>query len=288
MRERIMLGGESGSGKTHTALNIIQQDVPAKARFIESDDGARRLLKLQFPDLLCPTCKGDNPKCAACGGGGGNPAKLIVRTVHSWPEFKTQADQIKADVEAGKLGSKDWIVVDGIDIIHNFTRYDFLSKVYAGTQRGEQRISSTWDAIIAKRRGGGPVFEPSDWDALYMEYEGGFNFMIFQSPCHVLVTSSITPIRSGSQYEDQATIAFYRSIGMPMKYDGYKRMPRVFDTLITLGFDPMPQASESIWQFTIWKDRGSRGLGNLKVGERIKITQGFFWDYLIRIAGYGG
>lgn len=256
MRERIMIGGEGGSGKTHTILTIAQGLPDCKVRIIETDDGVRKLLALCFPDVK----------------------NVDVRTVHSWPEFRAQVDAVQADVKAGKLGPLDWVAIDGADIVHSFTRYEFVRRVYAGRGEGTQ---STWDTIIAKRRGGGPIMEPSDWDGIYMEYEGGFNPLVFEMPCNLVATTGVTLLNPDSMFEDKNLVQWYRSMGMFFKYDGYKRLPRQFDTMITLSFDP------NGYYFSIWKDRGSRGMQNAKVGERYA-NSNFFNSYLIMMAGYGG
>jgi hypothetical protein len=285
MRERILIGARAKSGKTHTALDVIKNDMKAKCRFIECDDGIRRLIELQFPELACPVCKGrradaNGVVCKACNATGVDTKRITLSTVHTWPEFKLACDVVLADVKAGKLTAKDWIVLDSLDIIFQAQRSEFLNRVYSGTvNKTGEKLTSSWDAIINKRRGGGPVFEPSDWDPIYMEFESVLNPMLFETPCNVIATEGIVPLETEGKYKNQELIEFYRAFGMPVKFEGYKRVPRVFDTLITLDFDVNGR------YFTVWGDRGSRGLEGKRIGERIKVNLGFYFDYLVQIAG---
>jgi len=289
MRERLLIGGDAKSGKTHTALDIISNDLGAKCHYIECDDGVRRLVQLQFPSLQCPVCKGARADsngviCRGCGASGVDTKRITLTTVHNWPDFKAACSKAVEEVKARKLGASDWIILDGIDIIHASQRFEYVSRVYAGTvdKDTKQQITSTWDAVIARRRTGAPVLEPSDWEPIYSEFESALNPIVFESPCNVLATAGLSELRTEGRYEDKNQTAFYRAMGMPWKFDGYKRMPRVFDTLITTAFDL------SGYYFTVWGDRGSRGMAGHPVGQRIKLVQGFFFDYLVKMAGYGG
>lgn len=257
-RETLLLGGESGSGKTHTVLTIARYEPDAKFRIIEPDNGVKRLLNRQFSDLK----------------------NVDSRFIRDWLEFKGQVQEAQADVKANKLGDKDWIILEGIDIVFQYAKYDLINAAATIGSGNDRRVVDSWESIKAKRRKETPILEPSDWDGIYSEYEGVVGPLLYQSPCNIIATCAISLLDVGSRYENKWEVLFYTGMGMNLKFEGYKRNPRMFDTLIMLSCD------SSGYYYTIARDRGSRGNGYQAIrSRRQKLATDFYLDYLVEVAG---
>jgi hypothetical protein len=171
------------------------------------------------------------------------------------------------------------VAVDGLDLVIQYTKYEFFTRVYSDGNK------STWDAMIEKRKGkpgsgGTPILEPSDWDSIYSEYESGIGYLALISPCHFIATCGVEPLRFSSMFESEEVKSFYSSMGVNVKFEGYKRNPRLFNTLILL------TADTSGYYYTIWRDTYSSRIANYeKIRNLRQANRDFFLDFLVTRVG---
>lgn len=258
-RETILLGGAPGSGKSHSVLTIARGLPNSRFMIIECDrPNILGMLQYQFADVK----------------------NVEVIHAYSWPEYIAAKDEVKRQILAKTMGPDDWVIIDGADLLVQYAKYEFFSSVYSADGK-----KSTWEAMIEKRRGtgakgGGPILEPSDWDAIYSEYESGIGYLALISPCHLIATCGVEPLRFTSQYESQEVKDFYSSLGVNVKFEGYKRNPRLFNTLILL------TADMSGYYYTIWRDTFSSRIQNYENVRNLKQrNRDFFLDFLVAKLG---
>jgi hypothetical protein len=257
-RETILLGGASGSGKTHSILTIARGLPKSKFRVIECDrPNVLGMLQHQFADVK----------------------NVEVMPAYSWPEYVAAKDEVKKQIIAKTIGINDWAVIDGIDLLIQYAKYEFFSGVYSDGQK------SAWQAMIEKRHGkpgksGEPILEPSDWDGIYSEYESGVGYLALISPCHFVATCGVEPLRFSSMFESEEVKSFYSSLGVNVKFEGYKRNPRLFNTLVLL------TADTSGYFYTIWRDTYSSRITNYEKIKNLKQRNAdFFLNFLVQMAG---
>lgn len=266
IKERLLLGGESGSGKTFQCLALAEALPQSQFFVIECDDGSRRLLSGEFRDVK-------------------NYKPLLVM---SWGEEDSVRDALSdldSLVKRGQMGADDFVVVDGADIISQLIRNEFAERAIVTRTNPDKRKGAaasgdwdSWDAKIAVRSRGAPLFEPSDWDVVNGEFEINFlAYLAYRIPCHLIMTTSVSAFQRDSKYEDPMTKDFYASIGQTLKFEGQKRLPRAFDTLIYL-FHGL-----SDYSFMVSKDRGGRSAAI--IGERQPLKD-IYADFLVKYAGW--
>ena len=245
-RERIILGGVSGAGKTTAWLTIARYNPTSQFYVVEPDDGYIKVATLEFPDVV----KNGNVHGA-----------IDLNTpdfVNNWTNFRKFVNKIRELQAKNVLTENDWVVIEGIDIVTRNIRYEYLERVNEGkSDRDTHRVyADAWDAIISKRRGGAPVLDPSDHDAVNYEYEKQMTYLAYTIPTNVLATAGITNISFDSKFEKDEVKEFYTALGTRMKLEGHARNPRMFDTLIYLY---PPAVSGQSYGYEVLKDRGISG-----------------------------
>jgi len=252
-RERVLIGGESGSGKTYAWLSIARYNPQSQFYVAEADDGVTKVLSLEYPDVLA----NGNVHGVRNENGIWQPPDLI----QEWVDFRHFVETLKEFKESGQLKESDWIIVEGIDLIKNTITYNYIDKVYKIDRKTKRAITDPWDAIIAQRSRGSPILDPSDRDAINSEYEAQLTWPAYISQCNLVGTAAISRINFDSDYADKGVKEYYASLGTPLRIDGHKRSPRMFDTLIYL-------FAGNTYQMQILKDRGiGRQISLVDTGE---------------------
>lgn len=242
-RERQFLGGESGAGKTYAWLSIARANPDVQFYVAEPDDGVNKLLEREYPDVLA---KGNVHGAVKNPDGTWEPPAFIG----SWPDFRKFVEALRSLNSEGHLSPNDWIVLEGMDIITQVIRYEYIDRTNRIDSKTKQQIEDPWEAIIVKRARGAPVLEPSDHDAINYEYERQMAFVAYTAPCNFVGTAGITRVNFESKFSDKGQKEFYASLGTPFKYEGHKRNPRLFDTLVYL------YCTDVGYSMQVLKDRG--------------------------------
>lgn len=242
-RDRMFIGGESGAGKTYAWLSIARANPDAQFFVAEPDDGVNKILEFEYSDVLE---RGNVHGVTKNPDGTWQPPAFI----DSWPSFRIFVDGLRSLNREGQLRPDDWIILEGMDIITQVIRYEYIDRTNRIDQKTKAAMEDPWEAIITKRARGAPVLEPSDHDAINYEYERQMAFVAYVAPCNFVGTAGISRISFESKFADKGQKEFYASLGTPFKYEGHKRNPRMFDTLIYL------YCTDVGYTMQVLKDRG--------------------------------
>lgn len=286
-REKILGGGESGAGKTYAAMSIaryLQDSGTGKMIAIEPDDGIEKVAK-----EWGVTMNRIDPARPVLTPG---VALHVFPVATQWSDLHSYAEQIDKWGQQRQVYTDDWVLMEGIDIISALIRYEFVEEVYGsvGTDMDKNRAkkagmaTSSWDAILARRKAGNPIIEPSDYDGIYSELRRPISFLAYQCPANLIATAGTTAFRDGNYGDSPASREFYVNLGMPVKFEGWKYYPRMFDTLMLF-----KHSLSQGYQFQMFKDRGGSQRGTVNTGlmpPDIK-HENFCKQYLIDMAGYG-
>ena len=251
--ERIMLGGESKVGKTYAWLSIARSSPDGQFYVAEPDDGVARVLELEYKDV---SDRGNVHGAHKSPDGLWLPPEFIS----NWRDVRHFVSGLKSLRDEGKLSSKDWIILEGMDLVTRIIRSEYIAetnKVVKGADNKPHVMEDPWEAILTKRARGAPVLEPSDHDAINYEYEGQMTTLVYTMPCNVLATSGIERIHFESKFADTAQKEYYASLGTPFKLEGHKRNPRMFHSLIYL-------YAGTEYQMEVLGDRGRGRSGRRK------------------------
>jgi len=227
-REKIMLGGESKSGKTFSWLSIARSNPDSQFYVAEPDDGINKVLENEYEDVL----KHGNVHGAHKSLEGlWMPPEFISQ---NWKDVRNFVSGLKSLRDAGELSPDDWIILEGMDIITRIIRSEYIADTNKIDSKTKAMMADPWEAIKSKRARGAPVLEPSDHDAINYEYEGQMTTLVYTMPCNFLGTSGIERIHFDSKFMDEDQKQYYASLGTGLKLEGHKRNPRMFDTIVYL------------------------------------------------------
>ncbi len=256
IRERIMIGGSSGSGKTYAMCKIVEGLPNGHHVAIEVDDGFTKLLALEFPNLAA-TIYDINDKGEWYPREGF--AKGDTLRVYHAPSFSAvRSAQMSIESLVGQQVAAmygDFAFIDGADLIYNTQRYEYIAKASPMMRQKKDKptIKDEWQAAMQTRATGAPILEPADWDAIHSFYEKFITYFAFQIPAHLVCATSIEAINLESRYVDKETKDLAKAMGANIKFEGQKKTPRMFDTLLGMS------RTAAGYTITIHKDRGGLG-----------------------------
>lgn len=283
IRERMLVGGDTGSSKTFSFLTIVNGRPDHKHVVIEVDDGYTKVLP-EFPDVKATIFdwidQGWQPR-----EGYTNGDQLSVYHCPSFKMVRLAQQQVEAMIAAGDLTPESWICVDGIDLIYNRMRYELIERTINERKRGRvETKEDPWEMAVAIRAAGAPLLEGGDWDMIHSFYETFLTYLAFQIRPNLYVTTNITTIDDKSPYESDDIKKFYESLGVKVKFEGQKRTPRVFDTLLAF------KKTAAGWFVNIWKDRGGLDREYAKSGRHSVMSDytngNFFHDIGVKHLGW--
>lgn len=248
-----MVGGPAGASKTYSFLKIVEA-LPGQTHMaIEVDDGFVRLLALEFPGIPAVVWGMKDGKWVPTYGDPQN-ATLLVYHCEGFTQVRAAQKEMEMLIASGKLAGNSWVCVDGLDLIYNSMRFELIEKgLPAKMARAKKAHEDPWEAALSIRTTGAPMMEGGDWDMVHSFLENFITYLAFRVPCHLYVTTSLATINENSPYEQDDVKDFYKALGVPLKFEGYKRAPKLFDTLLAFKHDPTG------YYVAIWKDRGGIG-----------------------------
>lgn len=270
-RERILMGGESKSGKSTAIAKLIKGMPNSRFIIIQADDGFGKVAtenEIILGEIDQPTDK-SNPVMKT-------NQVLVFPNPTQWMDFYWDTSTIQKWVAEGKLKSSDWVITEAIDITYDEIIGEYAESTAAVAQndgKGNKLAPSSWGTFIAKRKKEAPILEGSDYNAIYTELRKCINYFAYQCPCNWIATTGVEEIRTG-MYSDKAEQDFYASIGMPMKFQGYKKVPRMVDTLVLFY-----KSIITGYQYQVWADRGNKLGGPNKVSAKVPHTD-FYKQFL--------
>lgn len=261
-KDKILIGGESGSGKTFAWLSIARCNPESQFFTAEPDRGLDKVLEMEYPDVKE---RGNVHGAYKNPDGTWQPPAFIS----DWKSVSSFINGLRELVTAEQIKPDDWIILEGMDIITRVIRSEYIADTNKVDAKTKEIMEDPWEAIKTKRARGAPVLEPSDHDAINFEYERQMTYPAYIAPCNFLATSGIERIHFDSKFSDQGQKEFYASLGTPFKIEGHKRNPRMFDTLVYLYIG----AEEYFME--VLKDRG--------LGKQVRMASSDFWMDLLTL-----
>lgn len=247
-REKILLMGSYGTGKTTAWLNIAkwshQTQSPSRFYVLDSDDAVGAFLEpgSQYAHLD-----------ARAGG------NVHFTPVFEWVEYETTLRNY-----AAKAGPDDWLIVDFIS-----TAWDAVQEHYVDQIFKADIAEFFLEARKALKGATGALDGWKDWSVINRLYRGWVNTLVHRSAGHKFLTAMTEPMREG---EDKANKATYSAVGVRPK--GQKHLGHIPHTIL---YSQMVRAGEVF--LTTVKDRERQVLEGAPIKE-------FTIDYLVKVAGW--
>lgn len=249
-RERILLYGKEGTGKTHAWFSVAEAlpDVPFFC--VDTDDSVQRLLETDFQDLT-------NIEC---------------RVAQTWEEFDQAVKDFTAKIDAWtkshppkKKQDYPWIIVDMSDVTWDMVQSYFTEKVF---NKGiEDYFLQTRVQMAKSHTTKDNQFEGwTDWPVINKIFQSTWNKLAKGGDnYHLYITAGAKP----------PTGAENKSMYGPLKAmpTGEKRMGHRVHTIL------MGSVTKNGWALSTAKDRGRAMLDEQKV-------MSFYVSYLIKTAGW--
>lgn len=204
-RERILLYGEAGVGKSRAYIDIARvlkaTKSPASVYIIDNDKSAKWMAESANLDLQ-------------------------ITEVYEWPEYisalKTIIKTIKRD---------DWLILDLASEAWPAVQSYYTEQVF-GNDIGAYFLQ------VKKDMGKQTEFDGwTDWKVINKLYSDFMRPFVYRSPCHILATSTCDPITrkkspDAKVGDDKETVSVFGSVGF--KPEGQKRLKHQFNTTIFL------------------------------------------------------
>lgn len=184
VRERIMVMGGFGSGKTSCWLNIAKwsKETGSDAKFyvLDTDASVRHMLTIpgsQYADL-------DN---------------IILTEVFDWNEYN---DALNAAAAAARPGL-DWIVIDFVSTAWDAVQEYYVAEIY-------KKDMDEFFMDQAKSRAGGNALDGwKDWSVINRLYKQWSNTMIHRHKAHLFLVAGAKAIGDKEDRSVRATFGTY-------------------------------------------------------------------------------
>jgi hypothetical protein len=222
VRERILVLGGPGSGKTFGWLKLAARYRQSGFYVIDSEVGGERSLQ-EFPDL-------DN---------------VHIYPVADWSEYRAAQKEVVA-----KAGEGDWIVLDMADKAWSAVQRYYISEVFGG-EMGEYflaaRVKLKKDAKSLFAGRDAALKGWTDWPVVNRLYEDFIFPLVYRSKAHLYMATSGQPV---SEEDGREVRELYGPYGL--RPAGQKQLAYQPDTVLLLA-----HAKDGYYMTTI-KDRGGR------------------------------
>ena len=222
IRERILVYGQPGSGKSYAHLKTAEAYPGSKFHIIDTDDSIPRMLDGEFSHL-------DN---------------VEVYPAQDWFGCRRALDDIKP-----KVTSKDWLIVDMLCSAWDFVQSFFVEEIFS------EDIASYFLQVRKELKEGASNLSAlkgwTDWSVINKLYQSWINEITYRLPCHIFFACKATTVRS----EDELAIRdLYSTFGA--RPEGEKRNTYRVHSVFLLTHD-----RDGFYMSTV-KDRGRVRLEN--------------------------
>lgn len=257
MRERILVGGSPGSGKSTGWLTIARMLPQHTFHVIDPDDGVLRVWKSEFPDVeninyyFTPTWYDKMTEYEVGHIGGVKEC------------FEDLRKRVKPD---------DWIVPEMLGNLWSLAQSGFIGRVF------KEDIDEYYIRARLELEQGAKRLEALkgwiDWNVINKMHNDAFMIpLCYQLPCHVYMTTSISITSPGEASREEAEQkAFYGD--SLIRIDGQKH--NIFRAQTILLFT---RRRDGWYMSTFIKDRGRKFIENELIFD-------FATQYLLGAAGW--
>jgi len=222
MRERILVLGGPGSGKTYGWLKLASHFRQSEFFVIDSEIGGERSLQ-EFPDLK----------------------NVHIYPVAEWPEYRKAQKEI-----ADKARENDWIVVDMVERAWSAVQRYYVGEIF-DQEMGEyflearRKVKKDAKSLFAGRDAALKGW--LDWPVVNRLYEDFIFPLVYRSPAHLYMATAAQAV---SDEDEKEVREVYGPYGL--RPAGQKSLPYQPDTVLLL-----THARDGYYITTI-KDRGGR------------------------------
>jgi len=222
MRERILVIGGPGSGKTYGWLKLASHFRQAHFYVIDSEIGGERSLQ-EFPDLN----------------------NVHIYPVADWPEYRRAQKEIM-----DKAGEGDWVVIDMVDKAWSAVQRYYIGEIF-DQEMGEyflearKKVKKDAKSLFAGRDAALKGW--TDWPVVNRLYEDFIFPLVYRSPAHLYMATAAQAV---SEEDEREIRELYGPYGV--RPAGQKSLPYQPDTVLLLA-----HAKDGYYITTI-KDRGGR------------------------------
>ena len=223
MRERILVFGGAGSGKSYAWMKLAKKFTSSNFYVIDTEIGASRSLE-EFPDVV---------------------SRVSIFPVVDWTEYK---DALK--VIQSKCTANDWVVVDMMDKTWSAVQRYFIAQIFdqeMGEYFLEARKKMKKDSKSLFGGRDSALKGWTDWATINRLYQDFALPLIYRFPANLFMTSSA---QSVSEEDGKEVRELYGPYGI--KPVGQKDLAHQPDTVLMLA-----HTREGYYMTTI-KDRGGR------------------------------
>ena len=167
IRERILVYGQPGSGKSYAHLKVAEAYPSSKFYIIDTDDSIPRMLDGEFSHLN----------------------NVEVYPAQDWLGCCKAVDSIKP-----KVTSKDWLVVDMLCSVWDFVQSFFVEEIFS------RDIASYFLQARRELKEGASSLSAlegwTDWSVINKLYQTWVNEITYRLPCHIFFACKATAVRS--------------------------------------------------------------------------------------------
>ncbi len=215
-RERIILTGQSGSGKTYAILTLARFFPERSFYVFDLDDGFERVWNLEFPDVR----------------------NIDFHLCMDWKTLIEEFNAIKpqpADFVAIDMLNRAWEMVQSyyIDEVFEKDRGEYFLQVRKSLRSGAQSLGALRGWV--------------DWNVINSLYQDFANRLFYSLRCNVIATCSYSAISDEDDKEVQAAMS---ASGYNIRLDGQKHTIFRGHTVLLLRNNKLGRTVSTI------KDRG--------------------------------
>ncbi|MDX1746984.1 MAG: AAA family ATPase [Halobacteriales archaeon] len=183
LRERILVMGSFGTGKTYGWLKIAEwmqrTESPGHVYVIDTDRAAERML--------------------APGGDFDDLANVTVRDVYEWTQYQDALEEFLPI-----LTEHDWLVIDFVGSAWSAVQDWYVETIY------DSSIDEFFLQARLNMKSGNPLDGWKDWSVINRVYKKWMDKIVHRTASHVYMTAVADPVRDT---DDQALRQIYGRIG---------------------------------------------------------------------------
>lgn len=246
-RERILLMGGYGTGKTSAWLNVAlwshKTGSPSRFYAMDTEYALEAFLESESQYRHLSSSRG---------------GPIEFTQINNWSDYAATADQWSS-----RVGPDDWLVVDFISPAWEYVQEYYIEQVF------HESIDDYFLNARKILKGGNPLDGWKDWGEINRLYRTWFNKVFYRTPGHKFITATVEPLKDTDDRTIRATFADVKVRPRGQKMLGHAPHSVLLAQTVRPG---------EIYLTTV-KDREREALKGKELGQ-------FTLDYLIAIGGW--